>query len=771
MSANNIAALFRNRSSPTPLELETFAHELTKSDRENIFFNEGRFHSKKQLYVAAMENLVNTGRMFNMHGDHVWNLGTTESGEGFTTRPQAVQVPPNQIWVLLTKKYTVTYAGPQQDTANWCAFKHLCWPITGAVGGSSPDNCYGADPVFLGQSKDLDLIKMYDMDNEENPDPVITIADRIKARNKAKAKKEEEQKNKVDLKAQIKAGGVDEDEWEDFVDTPFRAHGRNKKINNDGKELYWNIQMFYGGDPKKYGRTDADRKTKGYDGDWCYVQRHLFEQSPIQGTNGVVTDAAFNNFKLGNPVHHEKDCFLSNGGELPMGAYLHHLDGKPRKNIASELNMRKLEGEEKENAQSEWTALEANLKVELGVQLVPQTEMYKRTRLRDWGEDFYVYTGDFQLSNSMVDEKFNNSHTQKLSQTYKSEQLEWENVGVHRSINDTEKLMNYYYEQDRGAPSINILCSCSPGYETPKTQRVDRNSVMRTNNEALRDRIEYLGRKGNYCKLRGAFIDAAFGQGGAARHPGIARLVQQCSSPIYPQYEDHKGITLAGRDDREAFYINLGKTFQAIQAGVPETLGSAQPYTFSPLIFLAYYNAARNPAFAGSSSVSLNNFAKQYSRWYNGDEITRGIHETQNWISAPSIKRHLLLPYEREVELINKVESGLLTQGGARQLRFGWWGLNFIPATDQTEAHLVPIQGGRWNQVFGGGGAIHPPLPSTIFRGGSKTKKRRKRKRKRKKRRKKTKRKLKKNRKKRARNSTRKKKGRGKLANNQRKEI
>ena len=293
--------------------------------------------------------------------------------------------------------------------------------------------------------------------------------------------------------------------------------------------------------------------------------------------------------------------------------------------------------------------------------------------------------------------------------------------------------MNYYYEQDRGAPSINILCSCSPGYETPNKPRVDRNSVELANNEALRDRIEYLGRKGNYCKLRGAFIDAA--SGGEARHPGIASLVQSCNPPIYPQYEDHKGITLAGTDDREAFYINLGKTFQAIQAGVPES-GSAQPYTFSPLIFLAYYNAARNPAFAGSSSVSLNNFGKQYSRWYNGDVITRGIHQHSPWNSAPSIKRHLLLPYKGEVKLIKKVESGLLTQGGARQLRFKWWGLNFIPATDQAEAQLVPIQGGRWWNVFGGG--TPPPLPSTIFRGGSKTKKRRKKKTKRK-RRKKTK--------------------------------
>ena len=745
MSAN-IAALFQDRSSPTLPELQKFHQELTKSSG-NIFFNRERFNSKKQLYVAAMQNLVNTGRMFNMHGDHVWNLGLTESGNSKLSRPQAVQVPPNQIWVLLTRKYTVTYAGAQQDTANWCAFKHLCWPITGAVGGESVDNCYGADPVFLGQSKDLDLMKMYETDNKEGADPVITIADRIKARKNAKAKKEEEQKNKADLKAQIGAGGVDEDEWEDFVDTPFRARGRNKKINNDGKELYWNIQMFYGGDPGKYGLTDADRKTKGYDGDWCYVQRHLFEQAQKQGTNGVVTDPTFNNFKLGKPVRDERECFLSNGGELPMGAYLHHLDGKPHKNVASELNMRKLEGQEKDNALDEWNALVEKLKRKLGSKF-SKTEMYKRTRLRDWGDDFYLYTGDFQTPKEMVmvDEKFNNSHTQTQAQTYKSG---WENVGIHRSINDTEKLMNYYYEQDRGAPSINILCSCSPGYETPNKPQVDRNSVELANNEVLRDRIEYLGRKGNYCKLRGAFIDAA--SGGEARHPGIASLVQSCNSPIYPQYEDHKGITLAGTDDREAFYINLGKTFQAIQAGVPEELGSAQLYTFSPLIFLAYYNGARNTAFAGSNSVSLVNFNKQYSRWYNGELITRGIHKDQNWISGPSIKRHLLLPYEQEVKLINKVDSGLLTQGGARQLRFKWWGLNFIPATEQTESQLVPIPGERWWNVFGEGrgesssgeskssiDAIPPPLPSTIFRGGSKTKKRRKRKRKRK-RRKKTK--------------------------------
>ena len=736
MSAN-IAALFENRSSPTLPELQKFDQELTKSSG-NIFFNRERFNSKKQLYVAAMQNLVNTGRMFNMHGDHVWNLGPTESGGHKLSRPQAVQVPPNQIWVLLTKKYTVTYASAQQDAANWCAFKHFCWPITGAVGGERVGNCYGADPVFLGQSKDLDLIKMYDLDiSEEELDPVITIADRIKARKNAKAKKEEEQKNKADLKHQITAGGVDENEWEAFIDTPFRTHGRNKKNNNTGKELYWNIQMFYGGDPEKYGLTDADRKRNGYDGDWCYVQRHLFEQAQKQGTNGVVTDPTFNNFKLGKPVREERECFLSNGGELPMGAYLHHLDGKPHENVASELNMRKLEGQEKDNALDEWNALAEQLKAELGPKF-SETEMYKITPLRKFGKDFYVCTGDFQTRYSMVDANFNNSHTQTQAQTYKSG---WENVGVHRSINDTEKLMNYYYEQDRGAPSINILCSCSPGYETPNKPRVDRNSVELANNEALRDRIEYLGRKGNYCKLRGAFIDAAWGSGGVYRHPGLATLVQGCISlPIYPQYDvGDKGITLAGTDDREAFYINLGKTFQAIQARVPEALGSAQPYTFSPLIFLAYYNGARNTAFAGSNSVSLVNFNKQYSRWYNGELITRGIHKNQNWISGPSIKRHLLLPYEQEVELINKVGSGLLTQGGARQLRFKWWGLNFIPATDQTEAQLVPIQGGRWWNVFGGGGAtIPPPLPSTIYRGGSKTKKRRKRKRKRK-RRKKTK--------------------------------
>ena len=96
MSANNIAALFENRSSPTLSELQKFDQELNKSDRENIFLNPKRFNSKKQLYVAAMNNLVNTGRMFNMHGDHVWNLGPTESGNSKLSRPQAVQVPPRR---------------------------------------------------------------------------------------------------------------------------------------------------------------------------------------------------------------------------------------------------------------------------------------------------------------------------------------------------------------------------------------------------------------------------------------------------------------------------------------------------------------------------------------------------------------------------------------------------------------------------------------------------------------------------------------------------
>ena len=135
--------------------------------------------------------------------------------------------------------------------------------------------------------------------------------------------------------------------------------------------------------------------------------------------------------------------------------------------------------------------------------------------------------------------------------------------------------------------------------------------------------------------------------------PRHTQLRQQCGRVDYPQYDDHKGITIAAKDDREIFYIRLGNLFQAIQAGVVNPDGRA--YLFTVQLFRAFYKIATNPAFGGSTSGTLARFRQQYNRWWWGKVITSGIHKTQNWNSIPSITNPngvILLPFDAEAHII-----------------------------------------------------------------------------------------------------------------------
>ena len=167
---------------------------------------------------------------------------------------------------------------------------------------------------------------------------------------------------------------------------------------------------------------------------------------------------------------------------------------------------------------------------------------------------------------------------------------------------------------------------------------VSAQAVYNANSMILRDLLDELGRK-NLCKMRGEFL--------LPRH---AQLRQQCGRVDYPQYDDHKGITIAGRDDREIFYIRLGNLFQAIQAGVVNPDGS--PYLFTVQLFRAFYKIARNGAFGGSNSGTLARFRQQYNRWWSGKVISSGIHKTQNWNSGLSIGAYGLLPFDAEAHII-----------------------------------------------------------------------------------------------------------------------
>tara|TARA_B110000908_G_C10265421_1_gene463369 strand:- start:65 stop:2125 length:2061 start_codon:yes stop_codon:yes gene_type:complete len=608
-----------NISVPNGQNLKEFTADIQGDEKESIYLKRGRMQQKTQMYLNAMMNLENTGRIINMHGDHVWNLGS-DGSKPASSRHQATQLRPGQVVVVISSQDTVVRAGSQQDAANWCFFKQLLWPIAGCVGGEGSGNCYGADGPTLGVVNGEEIKKLYDFEDDGDEDVPITIADRLKARIKKDVKKQKDGREKADLEEQKAMGGVNEDDWNEYATSPFHDIGRRKSVNADGKEIFWNMQIFFGGDPNKYGTTE-------YDGDWCYVQRQLFEQEQVDG-GGIITDKNFDNFKLGKPVRHMYECFTHSGGELPLGASLQHLDGIVHHNIPTTDNMIEVtDANELYQAQSAYDSCDT------------ETEFYKNTPYRKKNDKFYKYNGPFSAK-SMIDPAFNNSSDgmdNSLQSVYKQTP---NNTGVHVRLHDTEKMLQHYSDFDGlNTPSLTVICSCSPAIDEAKSNMsVSAQAVDNANSMLLRGLLEELGRK-NLCKMRGEFL-----------LPGRAQLRQQCGRVDYPQYDDHKGITIAAKDDREIFYIRLGNLFQAIQAGVVNPDGS--PYLFTVQLFRAFYKIATNSAFGGSTSGTLARFRQQYNRWWSGKVISSGIHKTQNWNSGLSIGAYGLLPFDAEAHII-----------------------------------------------------------------------------------------------------------------------
>ena len=647
-----------NISVPNNQNLNKFAADIRGDEKKSIYLKRERMQQKTQMYLNAMKKLDSTGRIINMHGDHVWNLGS-DGDKPASSRHQATQLRPGQVVVVISSQDTVVRAGSQQDVANWCFFKQLLWPIAGCVGGEGPRNCYGADGPALGVVNSEAIKKLYDFENDdEEEDVLITIVDRLKARIKKNAKKLKDEQEKKDLEQQKAVGGVDEDDWNEYATSPFHDIGRRKSVNADGKEIFWNMQIFFGGDPDKYGTTD-------YDGDWCYVQRQLFEQEQVDG-GGIWTDKNMDNFKLGRPVRHMSQCFAHLGGELPLGASLPHLDGQVHHNIPTMVNMTKVtDSVEIKHAQSALDLYET------------ETEFYKNTPYRIKGSEFYKYNGPF-TAKPMIDPAFNNSTdgldngNTGLSSVYKQTP---DNTGVHKSLHDTEKMLQHYSVIDGfDKASMTVICSCSPAIIEVKSNTTSSVKVVNTNNSMLlRGYLEELGRK-NLCKIRGELLHST-------KH---AHLRQQCGRD-YPQYDDHKGITIAAKDDREMFYLRLGNLFQAIQTGVANFDGT--PYLFTVQLFRAFYKIATNPAFGGSTSGTLARFKQQYDRWWSGKVISSGIHKTQNWNSTPSITDPngvILLPFDAEAHII----TSRMGDGEQRNFR--------IAFTQSAEwKQRFPHQGGR----------------------------------------------------------------------------
>ena len=651
-----------NISVPNNQNLNGFAADIQGDEKESIYLTKKRVQQKTQLYINAMINLENTGRIINMHGDHVWNLGS-EGSKPASSRHQATQLRPGQVVVVISSQDTVVRAGSQQDAANWCFFKQLLWPIAGCVGGEGPGNCYGANGPALGVVNSEAIKKLYDFeDDDDDEDVLITIADRLKARIKKDAKKLQDGREKKDLAVQRTVGLVDEDDWNEYATSPFHDIGRRKSVNADGKEIFWNMQIFFGGDANKYGTTE-------YDGDWCYVQRQLFEQTQIDG-GGIIIDKNFDNFKLGRSVRHMYECFTHSGGELPLGASLQHLDGIVHHNIPTTDNMIEVtDTNELYQAQSAYDSFDS------------ETEFYKKTPYRKKGDKFYKCNGPF-IVKPMIDPAFNNSsdgmdRDPSLQSVYKQTP---DNTGVHVRLHDTEKMLQHYSDFDGlNTPSMTVICSCSPAIDEAKSNMsISAQAVDNANSMLLRDLLEELGRK-NLCKMRGTLL--------TSKRQDIVNLRSSSGYVDYPQYDDHKGITIAAKDDREIFYIRLGNLFQAIQAGVVNPGG--RPYLFTVQLFRAFYKIATNPAFGGSNSGTLARFRQQYNRWWWGKVIKSGIHKTQNWNSLQSIKNPngvILLHFDAEAHII----TSRMSIGDETEFR-----TRFTQSPEWKQRFPLAIQGGR----------------------------------------------------------------------------
>tara|TARA_B100000900_G_scaffold130499_1_gene110386 strand:+ start:734 stop:2608 length:1875 start_codon:yes stop_codon:yes gene_type:complete len=172
-----------------------------------------------------------------------------------------------------------------------------------------------------------------------------------------------------------------------------------------------------------------------------------------------------------------------------------------------------------------------------------------------------------------------------------------------------------------------VLNSCSP-YQTPQRQhrgrRGSRSMSSRVGNPAvanllLRNYLMSAGRQ-NFCGIRVNCISE------------IQRHSLNASSVVVPQYDEHRGITISMKDDRQEFYQTIG-----------HLLGRAiiEPI-FTPRVFRAILDLCDK---SDKTGKQLEIFGKMYDRFYER--------------KPNSSKRAFnLLPFDAEIEMVEAERRG-----------------------------------------------------------------------------------------------------------------
>ena len=172
-----------------------------------------------------------------------------------------------------------------------------------------------------------------------------------------------------------------------------------------------------------------------------------------------------------------------------------------------------------------------------------------------------------------------------------------------------------------------VLNSCSP-YQTPQVQhrgrKGSRSMGSRVGNPAvanllLRNYLMSAGRQ-NFCGIRVNCISEIQRQGLTA------------SSVVVPQYDEHRGITISMKDDRQEFYQTIG-----------HLLGRAtvEPI-LTPRVFKAILDLCDK---SDKTGKQLEIFGKMYDRFYG---------------KSPNVSKSTfnLLPFDTEIQMVEEERGG-----------------------------------------------------------------------------------------------------------------
>ena len=308
---------------------------LTQGPQQRVHERVPNHQRNMELFNAAYKNLADTvmddgtpvmgGRFNSMHGGPI-----DFRQPRYRDKPAAFQVPPHQVFVAYSPFGTVVMGHTLHDKRTWLMGKDPLWPTAGVWGDER--TCYNSDlpgqipGVLQGKDKYYDKKSELDLAKEAKKEAKKSGAEGVAGMRAIDRNVEEYtlihniQQQAVNM-AENTAMKLDDDDWDEFKSTAAGTIRNPDNIESDGKEILWDMQLYFGGNPELWN-NDTNTPLPGYDGDWMYNQHHQFEIT--QNGPDAVWDQMFQNYQLGpaNPLPHSLT-------EAPIGILLEHLNGQP----------------------------------------------------------------------------------------------------------------------------------------------------------------------------------------------------------------------------------------------------------------------------------------------------------------------------------------------------------------------------------------------------------------------------------------------------------